>query len=67
MATTETPRGSVWACAVPVRGWNGEPPISELLDDPITRLIMARDRLRVEDVSSLMTSMRLRLQEALDG
>lgn len=43
------------------RCWRGEPPLSELLDDPIMHLVMARDRICVDDVHQLMASVRVRI------
>ncbi len=38
-----------------------EPPIAELLDDPITKALMASDRVRPEDVGALVETARRRL------
>ncbi len=38
-----------------------EPPIAELLDDPITRTLMASDWVRPEDVGALVEAIRRRL------
>lgn len=35
-----------------------EPPIAELLDDPITQTLMASDRVRPEDVGALVEATR---------
>ena len=41
---------------------NREPSLDELLDDPITRAVMARDGLCVETVRALVAETRRRLQ-----
>lgn len=38
-----------------------EPPLRDLLDDPLTRLVMHRDRLRPADVEAAMRCARERL------
>jgi hypothetical protein len=38
-----------------------EPPVAELLDDPITQTLMASDRVRPEDVGALVEATRRRL------
>lgn len=41
------------------RGYGrGEPPVSELLEDPIMQLVMARDRVNRDDVDRLMSTVR---------
>ena len=42
---------------------NREPPLGEVLDDPIVRLIMARDRLLPDEVRAHVEVARRRLQE----
>lgn len=51
----------------PIQSWwqspyRSEPSIDELLDDPIGRLIMARDQVRSEDVNLLMRDVAARLR-----
>jgi hypothetical protein len=40
---------------------NDEPSLRELLDDPIAQLLMASDRLQVEDLIFHLTAVRRRL------
>jgi hypothetical protein len=40
----------------------GEPALEDVLDDPIIRLLMARDRLAVEDVRGLAASAKRKLR-----
>ncbi len=47
--------------AVAYAGAGTEPPIAELLDDPITQTLMASDRVRPEDVGALVEATRRRL------
>ncbi len=47
--------------AVAYAGAGTEPPIAELLDDPITQALMASDRVRPEDVGALVEAIRRRL------
>ncbi|HZB91838.1 MAG TPA: hypothetical protein VE397_10380 [Stellaceae bacterium] len=42
---------------------NREPPLDEVLDDPIVRLVMARDGLPPEEVRAHIESARRRLQQ----
>ena len=42
---------------------NREPPLDELLNDPIVRLVMARDGLSAEDVGAYVDIARRRLRE----
>lgn len=42
---------------------NREPPLDEVLDDPIVRLVMARDRLPPEKVRDHVEAIRCRLRE----
>ena len=41
---------------------NAEPPLEELLNDPIAHLLMARDRLRSEQVWAYVNDARRRLR-----
>lgn len=38
--------------------WDGEPLISEMLDDPIVGLAMASDGVRPEDIEQLIANLR---------
>ena len=38
-----------------------EPPLSQLLDDPLTRLLMASDRVNPRELDSLISKVRERL------
>jgi len=42
---------------------NTEPTVEELLDDPITHLLMARDRLQSEQVWAYVNDARRRLRD----
>ncbi len=42
-------------------GAGAEPPIAELLDDPITQTLIASDRVRPEEVGALVEAARRRL------
>lgn len=42
---------------------NREPPLDELLNDPIVRLLMARDGLSAQDVDAYVDIARRRLRE----
>lgn len=42
---------------------NREPPLDEVLDDPIVRLVMARDRLLPEEVRVNIQAAQRRLRE----
>jgi hypothetical protein len=42
---------------------NREPPVDELLEDPIVHLVMARDGLSPEDVRAYIDLARRRLRE----
>lgn len=46
---------------------NREPPLDEVLDDPIVRLVMARDRLLPEEVRVNIQAAQRRLREARRG
>jgi hypothetical protein len=41
---------------------NREPPLDEVLDDPIVRLVMARDRLMPDDVKAYVDAVVRRLR-----
>jgi hypothetical protein len=41
---------------------NREPPLDEVLDDPIVRLVMARDRLLPDDVKAYVDALVRRLR-----
>jgi hypothetical protein len=41
---------------------NREPPLDEVLDDPIVRLVMARDRLMPDDVKAYVDAAMRRLR-----
>jgi hypothetical protein len=41
---------------------NREPPLGEILDDPIVRLVMARDRLLPDDVKAFVEAAVRRLR-----
>lgn len=41
---------------------NREPPLHEVLSDPIVRLVMARDRWRVEEVAAEIKAAQRRLR-----
>lgn len=41
---------------------NCEPPLQEVLTDPIVRLVMARDRWRVEEVAAEIKAAQRRLR-----
>ena len=41
---------------------NREPPLDEVLDDPIVRLVMARDRLKREEVQAQIEAAQQRLK-----
>jgi hypothetical protein len=41
---------------------NREPPLDEVLDDPIVRLVMARDRLLPDDVKAYVGAAMQRLR-----
>jgi hypothetical protein len=45
---------------------NREPPVEELLEDEIGRLVLARDGLDVESVRAFVAIMRKRLREAAE-
>ncbi len=47
--------------AVAYAGAGTEPPIAELVDDPITQTLMASDRVRPEDLGALVEAVRRRL------
>lgn len=43
---------------------NSEPSVEELLTDPVTRLVMARDGLRADQVRSLVATAKQKLAAA---
>lgn len=43
--------------------YRSEPTIAEMLNDPIVHLVMARDQVRGDDVSSLMHNVAARMRQ----
>lgn len=43
---------------------NREPPLDEVFEDPIVHLVLARDKLRVEEVRAQMRVAQMRICEA---
>ncbi len=61
MDRTPSRRRASWRTAVAYAGAGTEPPIAELVDDPITQTLMASDRVRPEDLGALVEAVRRRL------
>ncbi len=49
---------SWWQCP-----YRSEPSVAEMLEDPIVHLVMARDRVRREDVSVLLRNVARRMRQ----
>ncbi len=61
MDGTPSKRRASRRAAVAYAGAGTEPPVAELLDDPITQALMASDRVRPEGVGALVEAIRRRL------
>ena len=61
MDGTPSKRRASRRAAVSYAGAGTEPPVAELLDDPITQALMASDRVRPEGVGALVEAIRRRL------
>ena len=44
------------------RRWHGEPPVEELLNDPVMRMVMHGDRVHREDLAQLIQEVRENLR-----
>ncbi len=61
MDRTRSRRRASRRAAVAYTGAGTEPPVAELLDDPIAQTLIASDRVRSEDVGALVEAARRRL------